>query len=106
MALALSIAGEEKALTQQFARVLAKYDGRMRHAHAMSSIGILYGIPAIQTPQPKDYRDDAQMDSYFELSRTAEGPATYFGGKRNIGGDQYLGVAPNRKLHGRTGISQ
>ena len=38
MALALSIAGEEKALTQQFARVLAKYDGRMRHAQAMSSI--------------------------------------------------------------------
>ena len=95
MALALSIAGEEKALTQQFARVLAKYDGRMRHAHAMSSIGLLYGIPAIQTRRPKEYRDVMRRwIPYFELSRTAEGPATYFGGKRNIGGDQYLGLHP------------
>ena len=61
----------------------------------MSSIGILYGIPAIQTPQPKDYRDVMRKwIPYFELSRTAEGPATYFGGKRNIGGDQYLGLHP------------
>ena len=47
------------------------------------------------TPQPKDYRDVMRKwIPYFELSRTAEGPATYFGGKRNIGGDQYLGLHP------------
>ena len=95
MTLALSIAGEEKLLAQQFARALAKHNGRMRHAHAMSSIGLLYGIPAIQTSQPKEYRDVMRKwIPYFELSRTAEGAASYFGGKRNIGGDQYLGLHP------------
>ena len=30
---------------------------------------------------------------YLELTRLSHGGAAFFGGKRNIGGDQYLGYA-------------
>ena len=95
MALALAVTGEETALAQQLSSALAAHDGRMRHAHAMSSIGLIYGIPAIQPTQPEAYREVMHnWLPYLELCRSAAGPATYFGGKRNIGGDQYLGLHP------------
>ena len=95
MATALSLLEMEPKLTRQFAEALIEHQGRMRHAHAMSSIGLIYGIPSIQQPKPSGYKlVMRKWLPYLELCRTAEGPAMYFGGKRNIGGDQYLGFNP------------
>ena len=95
MAIALSIADRESDLAKSLSNSLVKNHGRMRHAHAMSSIGLIYGFLAICNIDKKAYgRLLVEWMPYFELARSAAGPAVYFGGKRNIGGDQYLGLQP------------
>ncbi len=95
MAAALAVAGREKRLARQFAKALVEYEGRMRHAHAMSSIGLIYGFAGIKGGDPRGHAKVLKKwIPYLELARTAAGPATFFGGKRNIGGDEYLGLHP------------
>ena len=61
----------------------------------MSSIGLIYGFAGLRGVDPKAHRDVLkEWQPFLELSRNAAGSAAYFGGKRNIGGDQYLGLAP------------
>jgi len=95
MAAALAIRNEEPELVKQFSDALVAHQGRMRHAHAMSSIGLIYGFAGLKLAD----RDSHQLvmqkwRPYLELCRTSAGSAAYFGGKRNFGGDQYLGLAP------------
>ena len=67
----------------------------MRHAHAMSSIGVIYGFAGLRSAHPEGHAEIMRKwRPFLELSRNAAGSAGYFGGKRNIGGDQYLGLEP------------
>ena len=95
MAAALAIADQEPKLAKQFADALVAHQGRMRHAHSMSSIGLIYGISGVKLANPQGHRQVMRKwQPYLELCRTSAGTAAYFGGKRNYGGDQYLGLHP------------
>lgn len=95
MAVALMLKGEEKRWARELSDALVKHHGRMRHAHAMSSIGLIYGFAGIRCVNPKDHAGVwKKWQAYLELSRTSAGSAAFFGGKRNIGGDEYLGLEP------------
>ncbi|MCH7726991.1 MAG: PDZ domain-containing protein [Planctomycetes bacterium] len=95
MAAALAIAGQEPKLVKQFSEALVVYEGRMRHAHAMSSIGLIYGMSGIKLANSDDHQQVMRKwQPYLELCRTSTGSAAYFGGKRNYGGDEYLGLYP------------
>ncbi|MFP6901904.1 MAG: DUF6288 domain-containing protein [Opitutales bacterium] len=95
MAAALAIAGEEPKLARQFADALVKYQGRMRHAHSMSSIGLIYGMAGLKLANSKGHHEVMRKwRHYLELCRTSVGTAAYFGGKRNYAGDAYLGYHP------------
>jgi len=95
MASALAITGAKEGMVLRLAGALAAHHGRMRHAHAMSSIGLIFGFAGLKSVDPKAHREVMEKwRPFLELSRNASGSAAYFGGKRNIGGDQYLGLSP------------
>ena len=95
MACALAVIRLEPRLAKQLGDSLVNHPNRMRHAHAMSSIGLIYGISGIRMTNPAGYRKVMQIwKPYLELCRTSAGPAAYFGSKRNYGGDSYLGLHP------------
>jgi len=95
MAAALAIRKEEPELVQQFCDALVAHQGRMRHAHAMSSIGLIYGFAGLKLANRESHQSVMlKWKPYLELCRTSAGSAAYFGGKRNFGGDQYLGLLP------------
>jgi hypothetical protein len=95
MAGALAIRNQEPELVKQFSDALVAYQGRMRHAHAMSSIGLIYGFSGLKLADRESHQLVMQKwKPYLELCRTSAGSAAYFGGKRNFGGDQYLGLMP------------
>jgi len=94
MITALIVAGREKKFAYSLAESLVQLNGRMRHAHAMSSIGLIFGFSGIKLGAFKHYGNIMETwMPYLELSRLPQGSAVYFGGKRNIGGDQYLGIS-------------
>jgi hypothetical protein len=93
MALALSLAGQEPKLRKKMGAYLQENHRRMREAHAMSSIGMIFGTAALRRVNPKGWKQ--HMNSwmwYLTLMRQADGSAEYIGGKRNNGGDHYLGM--------------
>ena len=93
MATALMVAGRDKKFANSLAESLVRFNGRMRHAHAMSSIGLIFGFSGIKQGSPRKYSEVMETwIPYLELSRLPRGGAAFFGGKRNIGGDQYLGL--------------
>jgi hypothetical protein len=93
MATALMVAGRDKKFANSLAESLVRFNGRMRHAHAMSSIGLIFGFSGIKQGSPRKYSEVMETwVPYLELSRLPSGGAAFFGGKRNIGGDQYLGL--------------
>lgn len=95
MAVALMLKGEEKRWANELSDALVKHHGRMRHAHAMTSIGLIYGFAGIRCVDERDHLEVMKKwQPYLELSRTSAGSAAFFGGKRNIGGDEYLGLEP------------
>jgi hypothetical protein len=94
MATALMVAGRDKDFANSLAESLVRLNGRMRHAHAMSSIGLIFGFSGIKQGSPRKYAEVMETwVPYLELSRLPRGGAAFFGGKRNIGGDQYLGLS-------------
>jgi hypothetical protein len=94
MATALMVAGRDKNFANSLAESLVRLNGRMRHAHAMSSIGLIFGFSGIKQGSPRKYPEVMETWApYLELSRLPRGGAAFFGGKRNIGGDQYLGLS-------------
>ena len=95
MAAALVIRNQEPELVKQFSDALVAHQGRMRHAHAMSSIGLIYGFAGLKLADRESHHLVMQKwKPYLELCRNSASSAAYFGGKRNIGGDQYLGLMP------------
>ena len=94
MVTALMVADRESEFAISLAKSLVRLNGRMRHAHAMSSIGLIFGFSGIKTAARSDYAEVmSAWIPYLELARLPEGGAAFFGGKRNIGGDQYLGYS-------------
>ena len=94
MVTALIVADREKKFANSLAESLVQLNGRMRHAHAMSSIGLIFGFSGIKQGSLHHHgRIMKEWMPYLELSRLPQGGAVYFGGKRNIGGDEYLGLS-------------
>lgn len=93
MALALDLAGAAPALVKRMGSYLEKHSPRMREAHAMGSIGMIFGTAALARVNPAGWRKHMdQWRWYLHLMRQADGSAEYVGGKRNNGGDHYLRV--------------
>ncbi|TDJ74538.1 MAG: hypothetical protein E2O39_04820 [Planctomycetota bacterium] len=94
MALALSLTDRQPALRERMGGYLEEHRGRMREAHAMGSIGMIFGTAALRRVNPAGW--NRHMDTwrwYLTLMRQPDGSAEYIGGKRNNGGDSYLGPA-------------
>jgi hypothetical protein len=94
-ALALFVRGEEPELQARMAGWLSKNSTRLREAHAVGSIGMIYGTCALRCIDEKAWR--GHMDGwawYLNLMRQPDLSANYLGSKRNNGGDSYL-----RKRH-------
>lgn len=92
MALALFVRGKDKGMLRDMEGYLGKTSGRMREAHAMSSIGVIYHTSAIRCLNARQWRK--HMDDwswYLNLMRQPDFSADYVGSKRNNGGDGYLG---------------
>ena len=95
MTVALSVADEEPKLAEGLANSLVRHQARMRHAHSMTSIGLIYGMAGIKVIDPKAHREVMRKwIPYLELCRTSADTAAYFGSKRNYAGDAYLGYHP------------
>ena len=91
MALALDLRDQAPELAARMAGYLDKHHLRMREAHAMGSIGMIFGTAALRRLRPDAWR--RHMDSwrwYLSLMRKPNESAAYIGGKRNNGGDHYL----------------
>ena len=92
MALALSLADTQPEMRSSMGAYLARHCTRMREAHAMSSIGMIFGTTALRRVNLDGWRKHMQTWRwYLALMRQPDGSADYIGGKRNNGGDSYLG---------------
>ncbi|MCK5945131.1 MAG: PDZ domain-containing protein, partial [Planctomycetes bacterium] len=92
MALALSLRGEQEPLRRRMAGYLAAHGNRMREAHATGSIGMIFGSAALRRIDRQAFRRHLEnWRWYAALMLQPDGSAGYVGGKRNNGGDRYLG---------------
>jgi hypothetical protein len=92
MALALYLTKQDRPAASAMGLYLAKASKRMRHAHAMSSIGMIFGALALHNVNPAGYRQHMNYWKwYLNLSRQTDYSAEYISSKRNSGGDHYLG---------------
>lgn len=94
-ALSLFIRDEEPELRTKMAGWLSKNSPRLREAHAVGSIGMIFGTCALRCIDEEAWR--AHMRDwrwYLTLMRQPDLSARYLGSKRNNGGDSYL-----RKRH-------
>ena len=70
MATALIVGGRELEFAESLADSLVRLNGRMRHAHAMSSIGLIFGFSGIKTAARSDYaKVMSAWIPYLELAR-------------------------------------
>lgn len=92
MALALAITKQEPELVETFAKYLDKNAARTREAHAVGSMGMILAPAALQRYDPAAYqRFLNEWRWYLSLMQDHQGKIHYIGGKRNNGGDSYLG---------------
>ncbi|HUG19670.1 MAG TPA: DUF6288 domain-containing protein [Planctomycetaceae bacterium] len=96
IATALVISQQHPELAQPMGRWLMAKNNRMRHAHAMTSVGLIFGTTGIKSTGGSRALKTHLNNwlPYLELSRSAAGSAMYFPSKRNFGGDSYLGLQP------------
>lgn len=95
MAAALVISGQALDAADRMGQWLIIKNNRMRHAHANCAMGLCFGTAGIKQANPRQLERHLQnWLPYLELSRSAHGSASYFGSKRNFGGDAYLGLNP------------
>ncbi|MEC7582886.1 MAG: DUF6288 domain-containing protein [Planctomycetota bacterium] len=91
MALALMLRDRAPELRQRMGAYLDKHSARMREAHAMSSIGMIFGSAALSRLGEAPFARHAdRWRWYMNLMREPDASASYIGGKRNNGGDSYL----------------
>lgn len=92
MGLGLEIAEQEDELVETFARYLDQHAARTREAHAVGSMGMMLAPAALWRHDPAAYqRFLREWQWYLSLMQDHRGKLTYIGGKRNNGGDSYLG---------------
>ncbi len=92
MALALAISGREPEMAQKLGNYLASHPGRTREAHAVGSLGMMLAPSALWRLDREGYRNFFQeWRWYLSLMHRPDGSLHYIGGKRNNGGDSYLG---------------
>ncbi len=92
MALALSLRGEEPELAARMAGYLDRHSARMREAHATGSIGMIFGTAALRRVHDEGWKRHMETWRWYgALMLQPDGSAGYVGGKRNNGGDHYLG---------------
>ncbi len=95
MAAAMVISGQQLPAANRMGRWLIVKSNRMRHAHTNCAMGLCFGTAGIKQANPRQLQSHLQnWLPCLELSRTAQGAASYFGSKRNFGGDTYLGLDP------------
>lgn len=93
MALALAITNQEKKLVETFSKYLDENAARTREAHAVGSMGMILAPAALQRHDPAAYqRFLEEWRWYLSLMQDHQGKIHYIGGKRNNGGDSYLGL--------------
>lgn len=92
MAAALVLWGQAK-MAAPLGNWLIERNNRLTHAHTNAAMGLAFATCGIKLANPKQLgKHLLNWLPYFELSRSAAGPAAYNGSKRNFGGDQYLGL--------------
>ncbi|MAW77805.1 MAG: DUF6288 domain-containing protein [Planctomycetota bacterium] len=92
MALALSIADQEAEMATKLGHYLATHPQRTREAHAVGSLGMMLAPSALWRLDREGYWNFAQeWRWYLSLMHRPDGSLHYIGGKRNNGGDGYLG---------------
>ena len=92
MALALLLKPGEEKLKTRFCTYLDQYRSRTREAHAVGSLGMLLAPAALWQHDRKAYqRFLDEWRWYLALMQNHQGKIVYIGGKKNNGGDSYLG---------------
>ncbi len=92
MALALTLSGRQPKVAQGFGDYLLKCAPRAREAHAVGSLGLLLSAPALWAIDQKSWQLFCEeWRWYLTLMVDSHGRVRYIGGKRNNGGDSYLG---------------
>ncbi len=93
MALGLAIAQQENELVETFSTYLDKHRSRTREAHAVGSLGMLLAPATLWRHDQQAYdRFLNEWRWYLSLTQDHQGTLHYIGGKRNNGGDSYLGM--------------
>ena len=93
IALALAITNQEQELVETFSKYLDENAARTREAHAVGSMGMILAPAALQRHDPAAYqRFLEEWRWYLSLMQDHQGKIHYIGGKRNNGGDSYLGL--------------
>jgi len=93
IALALAITNREQELVETFSKYLDENAARTREAHAVGSMGMILAPAALQRHDPAAYqRFLEEWRWYLSLMQDHQGKIHYIGGKRNNGGDSYLGL--------------
>ncbi|MBK8974999.1 MAG: hypothetical protein IPM29_03665 [Planctomycetes bacterium] len=91
-ALALALTGQRPELHGTLMSYLDAHAARVREAHAVGSLGMLLQAPALRAWDGAAYqRFLAEWRWYLALTRGPDDRLRYIGGKRNNGGDSYLG---------------
>ena len=93
MALALAISKRNSELVATLSNYLDKHRSRTREAHAVGSMGMLLTPAALWRHDREAYhRFLNEWRWYLSLMQDNQGTLHYIGGKRNNGGDSYLGM--------------
>jgi hypothetical protein len=90
--LGLCVAGKDVTLRRSIGGYLANNANSMREAHAYSAPAVLATFLALYMQDDKECQRHFDVWSwYFTLAEQPDHSAAYIGGKRNNGGDEYLG---------------
>jgi len=86
------VSGRAPKLAERFARYLARFAPRAREAHAVGSMGMMVSAPALWALHRPGYQQFMEeWRWYLALMWGPEDRIAYLGGKKNNGGDSYLG---------------
>lgn len=92
MALALAIANRDERWVKELSEYLDIHRSRTREAHAVGSLGMLLSPGVLWRYDEAAYqRFLDEWRWYLALMQDHQGKIRYIGGKRNNGGDSYLG---------------
>ncbi len=91
--LGLCVANKQVTLRRSIGNYLASSPYSIREAHAYSAPSVLATFLALHMHDEKECRRQFALWSwYFTLAEQPDHSAAYIGGKRNNGGDEYLGM--------------